>query len=233
MHRVGQVEARELDLPRPGRHRQVLDEPVVERPVVLELERAERVRDALDRVRLRRARSRTSGRCTRRRRSGGGVAWRMRYSTGSRMLMLGEAMSIFARSTWAPSANSPARIRAEEVEVLLHRPVAVRAVPAGLGQRAAVLADLVRASGRRRRPGRSGSAARPTRRAARSSRRRSRGASPQSKPEPAHVRLDRRRRTPAPPWRGWCRRSGGGSGRRTPAARPKLRQIDLACPMCR
>ena len=51
-HRVGEVEPRELVLARPRRHRQVLEEPVVERPVVLELERADRVRDALDRVGL-------------------------------------------------------------------------------------------------------------------------------------------------------------------------------------
>ena len=52
-HRVGQVQARELDLPRAAPARAVLDQPVVERPMILELERAERVRDALDRVRRR------------------------------------------------------------------------------------------------------------------------------------------------------------------------------------
>ena len=51
-HRVGQIEPRELVLMRPRRHRQVVEEPVVERPVVLELERADRVGDALDGVRL-------------------------------------------------------------------------------------------------------------------------------------------------------------------------------------
>ena len=35
----------------------------------------------------------------------------MRYITGSRMLMFGEAMSIFARSVRAPSGNSPFSIR--------------------------------------------------------------------------------------------------------------------------
>ena len=48
-HRVGQVQAGELDLLRP-RAPAVLEQPVVERAVVLELERAERVRDALDGV---------------------------------------------------------------------------------------------------------------------------------------------------------------------------------------
>ena len=50
--RVSQVEPGELVLMRARGHRQVLDEPVVERPVVLELQRADRVRDALDRVGL-------------------------------------------------------------------------------------------------------------------------------------------------------------------------------------
>ena len=49
--RVRDVQARELDLARPFRKVQRLEAPVVERPVVLELERAERVRDALDPVR--------------------------------------------------------------------------------------------------------------------------------------------------------------------------------------
>ena len=51
-HRVGEIEPRELVLPRPRRHRQVVEQPVVERPVILEFERADRVRDALDRVGL-------------------------------------------------------------------------------------------------------------------------------------------------------------------------------------
>ena len=51
-HRVGQIEAGELVLMRMRRHRQIVQEPVVERPVILELERADRVRDALDGVGL-------------------------------------------------------------------------------------------------------------------------------------------------------------------------------------
>ncbi|CFP65835.1 Uncharacterised protein [Bordetella pertussis] len=38
------------------------------------------------------------------------VAWRTRYMTGSRRLMLGEAMSIRARSTRLPSGCLPSRI---------------------------------------------------------------------------------------------------------------------------
>ena len=52
-HGVVQVEPRELDLPRAVRRLALAHHPVVERPVVLELERAERVRDALDGVRQR------------------------------------------------------------------------------------------------------------------------------------------------------------------------------------
>ena len=51
-HRVVHVEPRELDLPRPRGHRQVVEQPVVERLVVGEFQRAQRVRHALDRVRL-------------------------------------------------------------------------------------------------------------------------------------------------------------------------------------
>ena len=51
-HGVREIEAGELVLMRARRHRQVLEQPVVERPVILELQRAQRVRDALDRVGL-------------------------------------------------------------------------------------------------------------------------------------------------------------------------------------
>jgi hypothetical protein len=43
----------------------------------------------------------------------GWEAWTIRYRTGSRRLMFGEAMSTFARRTRAPFANSPARMRAK------------------------------------------------------------------------------------------------------------------------
>ena len=49
---MGEVEPGELVLARARGHRQVVDEPVVERPVVLELQRADRVGDALDGVGL-------------------------------------------------------------------------------------------------------------------------------------------------------------------------------------
>ncbi len=50
-HRVAQVEPRALDLLRVGVDRELVQDPVVERPVVLELQGAQRVGDALDRVR--------------------------------------------------------------------------------------------------------------------------------------------------------------------------------------
>ena len=54
-HDVGQVEPRHLDLPGERRRKETrlgdaLVEPVVKRPVILELERADRVRDALDAI---------------------------------------------------------------------------------------------------------------------------------------------------------------------------------------
>ena len=50
--RIGQIEAREFVLMRLRRHRQFVEQPVIERPVILEFQRADRMRDAFDRVRL-------------------------------------------------------------------------------------------------------------------------------------------------------------------------------------
>ena len=107
------------------------------------------------------------------------------------MSTFGCAMSIRARSTMAPSGNSPALMRREEVEALGGGPVAERAVRAGALERAALLADLSPAAARRRRPSRRGRAARRTRTCAGSSPTRSRGASPQSQPSQRTSRLDR------------------------------------------
>ena len=68
---------------------------------------------------------------------------RMRYITGSRRFWLGDSMSIFARSTCAPSGNSPARMRAKQLEVLVDGAVAVRADAARLVEAAAPRADLL------------------------------------------------------------------------------------------
>ena len=67
----------------------------------------------------------------------------MRYITGSRRLMLRDAMSIFARSTRAAVREFARAHAAEEVEVLRDGAVAEGAFLARLGQGAAVLADLV------------------------------------------------------------------------------------------
>ena len=109
----------------------------------LELERADRVGDALDRVGL--AVGEVVGRVDRttRRRSAGWLAWTIRYSTGSRRLMFGEAMSIFARSTRAPFGNSPARIRANRSRFSSTARSRNGRVRARRGERAARLADLV------------------------------------------------------------------------------------------
>ena len=52
-------------------------------------------------------------------------------------------MSIFARSTREPSGNSPARMRSKQIQILFHRAIAIRAVFARLGQRAAILANFL------------------------------------------------------------------------------------------
>ncbi len=54
-------------------------------------------------------------------------------------------MSILARSVREPSGNSPCAHALEQVEILFDRAIAVRALLAGLGQRAAILAHLLRA----------------------------------------------------------------------------------------
>jgi hypothetical protein len=51
-HRVGEIEPRELVLMGPRRYRQVVDQPVIKRTVILELQRADRVGDAFDGVGL-------------------------------------------------------------------------------------------------------------------------------------------------------------------------------------
>jgi hypothetical protein len=51
-HRVGQIEAGEFILAWARRYRQVIQKPIVERPVILELQGAQRVRNAFEGVRL-------------------------------------------------------------------------------------------------------------------------------------------------------------------------------------
>src|SRR5262249_21754610 len=51
-HRMGEIEACELVLPRTGRNRQMFEKPVVQGAVSLEFERGERGGGALDRIPL-------------------------------------------------------------------------------------------------------------------------------------------------------------------------------------
>ena len=111
--------------------------------MILEFQRADRMRDALDRVGLavREIVHRVDAPCSPVR---GWWACRIRYSTGSRRLIL-------RRRHVDLGAQHPGAVRelarphaAEQVEIFVDDAVAERAVPAGLGQRAAVVADLVR-----------------------------------------------------------------------------------------
>ena len=150
-HGVREVQARELVLVRLGRHRQVLEEPVVERAVHLELERADRVRDALDRVRQ------PVGEVVHRVDApgvAGAVVLRVQDAVEHRVAQVDVGrrhVDLRAQDARAVRELAGAHAR-EQVEVLVDRPVAARARPARLGERAAVLADLLGGRGRRRRP---------------------------------------------------------------------------------
>ena len=191
----------------------LLDEPVVEGPVGLELERADRVRDALDRVGL-------AVREVVRRVDAPRVA-RARVRGVHDPVQDGVAQVDVRRGHVDPRAQHARAVGElagahplEEVEALLDRPVAPRAVPAGLGERAAVLADLVggevvhvglagpdQVDGPRVEllevVGRVVEVLAPV------------------EPEPADVRLDGVDVLLLLLRRGSCRRSAGGSGRRT------------------
>ena len=152
-HRVGQVQPRELDLLRTdGVSTACSIDPVVERAVVLELERAERVRDAFDRVRRSGARSRTSDRCTTRRRCGGasragsGTAPDRACSCSATPCRSSRAARARRRGTRPRASGGTGRGSP--------RPLRSRygLSRARLGQRAAVLRGSRRPSSRRRTP---------------------------------------------------------------------------------
>ncbi len=141
-HRVGQVQAGELDLLRTRRHRQVGEQPVVERPVILELERAQRVRDLLDGVRDRMGV--VVGRIDRPR-VAGAVVRDAPHPVEHRVAHVDvrrRHVDLGAQHQRPVLELAGAHPR-EQVEVLGHRAIAVRAVLARLGERAAILADLV------------------------------------------------------------------------------------------
>ena len=149
--RVAHVEPRELVLPRPRRHRQIVEEPVVERPVVLELQRADRMRDALDGVGLavREVVARVDAPAVPVR-GWRGVQDAVEHGIAQVDVARGH-VDLGAQHARAVGELAGAHA-AEQVEVLLHGALAEGAVPARLGQRAAVGAHLLLASGRRRRP---------------------------------------------------------------------------------
>ncbi len=140
-HGVGNVQARELDLPRRV-DPELLDEPVVERAMGLELEGADRVRDALDRVRLpvRPVVRRVDAPLV-----AGAVMMGVEDAVHDRVAKVG-----VARGHVDLGAQHPRAVRElagahppQEVEALLRRAVTVGALAAGLVPGAAVLADLL------------------------------------------------------------------------------------------
>ena len=96
----------------------------------------------------------------------------MRYSTGSRKLIFGEAMSILARSTFSPSLNSPAFIRANRSRFSSTRAVALRAFWPGSVRVPRVSRICVGRLSRRHKPALCESAARRARTFLRNNRRR-------------------------------------------------------------
>ena len=140
-HRVGQVQPRELVLVRrPDAER--LDEPVVERTVDVEFERADRVGDVLDRVAL----------------PVGVVVHRVDAPLVARAVVAGMDDAVHDRvaeehvgmrhvdlgAQHLLAVGELARLHAfEQVEVLLRRTVAPRRLFARLGDRAAAFADLL------------------------------------------------------------------------------------------
>ena len=135
-------EPRELDLAGLRRHRQVLDQPVVERPVDLELERAQRVGHALDRVRL--AVRHVVGGVDAPGVAGPRVA-RVHDPVQHRVAQVDVGRGHVDLGPQHPRAVLElARAHArEQVEVLVDGPVPVRRVRARRRQRAARLAGLV------------------------------------------------------------------------------------------
>ena len=123
-------------------HAELIEVPVVERPVVLVLERADRVRDALDRVRL----------------PVSPVVHGIDAPRVARALMRGLADAVHHRVAQVDVAGGHVDLRAQgpgavvelahphavqEIQVLLDRAVAVRALAPRLGQRAAILGHLL------------------------------------------------------------------------------------------
>ncbi len=163
------------------RHRQVLDEPVVERPVGLELERAQRVGDALDGVGL--AVREVVGRVDAPRVAGARVR-RVHDAVQDRV-----AQVDVRRGHVDPGAQHARAVRElarahplEQVEVLVRRSGRATGSPGPARSACRDSRGSRRPTGRRRRRCRRGSARPPSHRAARSSPTRSRGGRPSRSP---------------------------------------------------
>ncbi len=134
--RIGQIEPRHLVLTWLRGHRQLVEQPLIERPVVLELQRADRMGDALDRIRL--AVRIVVARIDRPLVAGARVV-SVQDAVEHRVAQIDVARSHVDLGTQhAGAVRELAGLHAaEQVEVLLHRTVTERRVLAGLGQRAA------------------------------------------------------------------------------------------------
>ena len=141
---VVQVQAAELVLARMGRHRQVVQEPLVQRTMALELKGADRMSDAFDGVRL----------------AVGEVVVGVDAPLVAGLVVMGVADAVHDRvaqvhvrrghvdlgAQYAGAVRELTGAHAgEPVQVLLHRTVAERAVLARFGQRATVFLGLLRA----------------------------------------------------------------------------------------
>ena len=140
-HRVAEIQPRELDLPRVIDAERV-EIPVVERPMVFVFERAERVRDALDGIGL-------AVRPVVHRIDAPGVAGALMRGLAdpvhdriAQVDVAGRHVDLGAQHARAvrelAGAHAP-----EQVEIFLDGSIAIRALAARLGERAAVLAHLV------------------------------------------------------------------------------------------
>ena len=136
-HGVSQIEPRELVLVRMRRHRQVLQAPIVERAVVLEFERAERVGDTLDGVGLpvREIVARVYARVLPVR---GCYGVQNAIEHGVAQVDIAGSHVDFGAQYTCTVGKFAGTHAAEQVEILVHAAAAIRTVDPGLGQRAAV-----------------------------------------------------------------------------------------------
>jgi hypothetical protein len=147
--RVGEVQAREFDLlrQRPREHAgfgELVEHPVVQRTVILEFERAQRMRDAFERIRdaVRVVVHRIHAPCV-----AGAIVVRVADAVDHRVAHVHvRRRHVDLRAQHVLAVLELAGLHpAEQVEVFLGRTVAIRRRLAAFGQRAAVRAHFVRA----------------------------------------------------------------------------------------